>query len=107
MYNIHIIAWTDISKFKRNHCLITLNFQKEDILNFLEFIKKIKNFNFLFIESIYSENPNYLIYTSQYYKTHTIHKSTGKIFKKSEKDYIYNDYELKIRNLLIKDKSKI
>jgi hypothetical protein len=74
------------TQFKRNHCVITVNFQKTDILNLIEFLKCIKSKNCLYIESVYSESPSIIIYASQYYRTQKMNKYIGKIFKKEKKN---------------------
>ena len=89
-----------ISKFKRNHCVITINFQKKDILNFIEFLKKIKNYNFIFIESIYSDNKCKIIYASQYYKSQKVNKTIEKMCKKDKIDLSLSNEEIMILNTI-------
>ena len=67
----HTYEFENNRQYKRNHCLFTINFDSESeiIHNFIYFIKNIKKINGLYIESIYDENVNILLYASKYYQT--------------------------------------
>lgn len=52
---------------KRHHCIITFNFDKSNIINFVKFVKHVKNNKPFNIESIYDDTK--IIYASKYYKT--------------------------------------
>ena len=72
------------TQFIRNHCILTINFQKTNILNLIEFLKFIKNKNYLYLEAIYNENSSQIIYASQFYRTKKMNKNIGKIYKKDK-----------------------
>lgn len=88
------------TQIKRNHCIITVNFQKTDILNLIEFLKFIKSKKYLHIESIYTEIQSEIIYASQYYRTKKMNKSIGKIFKKEKHEYNNSTEEIMILNAI-------
>ena len=88
------------TQFKRNHCIITINFQKTDILNLIEFLKIMRSKNYLHIESIYSESPSVIIYASQYYRTQKMNKSIGKKFKKEKEEFNNSMEEILILNTI-------
>ena len=90
------------TQFKRNHCIITVNFQKTDILNLIEFLKFIRSKKYLHIESIYTEIQGVFIYASQYYRTKRMNKSIGKIFKKEKCEYSNSMEEIMILNAIKK-----
>jgi hypothetical protein len=87
-------------QFKRSHCVITINFQKTDILNLIEFLKFIKTQKYLFIETIYNEISSKIIYTSQYYRTQKMNKTIGKNLKNETKDNNFSIDEMKILNTI-------
>lgn len=76
---------------KRNHCIITVVFSQNSIINLIKFLKYIKKQPFLHIESIFNDKTNILIYTSKYYKTKMMNKissSNLNILTNEENDII-------------------
>lgn len=54
----------------RNHCIIVINFDEEQIFNCSKFLKTIKKMKDLHIECIYEDNVVCkLLYASQFYQT--------------------------------------
>jgi hypothetical protein len=106
-YIYHDYEYEINTQFKRNHCIITINFQKTDILNLIEFLKFIRSKNYLYIESVFSESPSVIIFASQYYRTQKINKSIGKIFKKENYEFKYSIEEIMILNTIKNCKSFI
>ncbi len=53
---------------KRNHCVMTFNFDKSNILYFIKFLKTIKNLKPFNIETIYDDDTK-IIYASRFYRT--------------------------------------
>lgn len=54
---------------QRNHNIITSIFKEENINDLIKFIKIIKKMNGIYIESIFNEETNQIIYASKYYLT--------------------------------------
>lgn len=87
-------------QFKRSHCVITINFEKTDILYLIEFLKFIKTQKYLYIETIYNEISNKIIYTSQYYRTQKMNKTIGKNIKNDRKHNNFSIEEMTILNTI-------
>ena len=85
-------------QFKRNHCVMTLNFKDKNSNNLLHFLRFIRNKEGLFLESIYDEENGKILYASQYYVTQRMNKSSAKIFKKEIRERSYSDEE----NIILK-----
>ena len=54
---------------QRNHNVITSIFKEENIKDCVEYIKTIKKINGIYIECIFNEDTNHIIYASNYYLT--------------------------------------
>ena len=85
--------YDDHTQFKRNHCVITLNFLKTDITDLIRFIKFIMSRCDIHLESIYDDNEYYILYASQYYITQKMDKCHGKTYKKEKRERSYSDDE--------------
>ena len=84
------------TQFKRNHCIMTVNFQDKSSIYLLQFLKFIRSKKCLFLESIYDEDSRMVLYASQYYITQRMNKTNGKLFKKERKERSYSDDETMI-----------
>jgi len=91
-------------RYQRKHCIITINFNNYDIYNLISFLRNIKKSKGLYIEVIYDEDSNKIIYASKYYITQKMEKSSSKIFKDEKKKKIYSDDDTKIIELMKKSK---
>jgi hypothetical protein len=76
------------SKVKRNHLIISCNFE-DNIIDFSNFIKEIKRIKNLHIESIFEEDKCKLIYASSYY-LNSIEKEFAENYKKFKKERKYS-----------------
>jgi len=81
------------TQFKRNHCVITLNFSKTDINELIRFLRFIRSRCGIYLELIYDENEYYILYASQYYITQKMDKCHGKIYKQERRERSYSDDE--------------
>lgn len=79
------------SQFKRNHMLITVYFQKTNINELIDFVKFIKKINGLYLESIYDDTEEYILYASQYYITQKMDKMYAKTYKKERRERSYSE----------------
>ena len=91
-------------QFKRNHCILTVNFSKSDHYYLLKFLKFIRNENGLFLEMIYDEDTHLLLYASQYYVTQKMNKAISKDFKISKRERSYSEDENMILNIIKRQK---
>jgi hypothetical protein len=93
------------SQFKRNHCIISIIFSQTNIANLLLFLKFIRRIEGLFLELIYDDISNLILYASQYYITQKMNKTTSKIFKQERRARSYSDDENMILNIIKKNKN--
>lgn len=92
------------AQFKRNHCIMTVIFSQtniDDLLYFLQFIKKTKG---LFLEVIYDDNDNLMLYASKYYITQKMNKINGNFYIKEKRERSYSDDENMILGIIKKNK---
>ena len=90
------------TQFKRNHCLITLNFSKTDITELVRFLRFIRSRCGIYLELIYDENEYCILYASQYYITQKMDKYNGKTYKNERRERSYSDDE----NMILKSIKK-
>ena len=90
---------------QRNHMVITIHFENnmDHLLIFLHNIKKRKG---IFIESIYNEETNQLLYASQYYLT-IMDKFLSKNYQTNKRTRSYSEDETMILNEIDKNPQKI
>jgi len=91
-------------RYQRKHCIITVNFNNPDIYNLIKFLINIKKSKGLYIEVIYDEDSNKIIYASKYYTTQKMEKSCSKILKDERKKKTYSDDDTKIIETMKKSK---
>jgi hypothetical protein len=90
------------AQFKRNHCVITLNFLEPDINELIRFLRFIRNRCGIHLELIYDENEYSILYASQYYITQKMDKCHGKKYKGERRERSYSDDE----NMILKSIKK-
>ena len=91
-------------RYQRKHCIITINFNNPDIYNLIKFLRNIKKSKGLYIEVIYDEDTNKIIYASKYYTTQKMEKNGSKNFKDERKKRSYSDDDTKILEIMKKSK---
>jgi hypothetical protein len=87
--------------YQRKHCIITINFNN-DIENVTYFLKKIKNTKGVYVESIYDDLQNNIIYASEYYISQKMIKDYSSFFKEVMKKKIYSEEEIKLMEIFKK-----
>lgn len=90
------------AQFKRNHCVITLNFSNPEISEMIRFLRFIRTRCGVYLELIYDENEYYILYASQYYITQKMDKCHGKTYKNEKRERSYSDDE----NMILKSIKK-
>lgn len=84
------------AQFKRNHCIITVNFSETNVYDLVQFVRFIKGISGVYLESIYDDNSNCILYASQYYITQKMDKILGKIYKEERRKRSYSEDEIMI-----------
>lgn len=78
-------------QYKRNHCVMVTNFDKPNIVDFLDFLKSIKYMPGIHIESIYDDDNNSILYASSYFLTQKMEKSFSKTYKLEKRKRSYSE----------------
>jgi hypothetical protein len=100
--SIHITYEEDGTlKIPRHHCVFVISFLEEKLDNFVKFIKIIKNYKKGYIECIYCNAINKIIYASSYY-LHNIDKEASKRYKQFINDKVFTPSETVIIKEFIK-----
>ena len=95
-------------RYNRNHCVITLTFQNyegSDIDYIVKFLKIIKNLKGIYIESIYDDDTNNILFASKFYLTQMMDKHIAKMYKLNKRKRSYSEDDTMIMNIM--EKSKI
>lgn len=88
---------------QRNHSVITSIFKEENIKDLIEYIKTIRKIKGIYIESIYHEDTNELIYASQYYLT-IMDKILSKNYQLNKRKRSYSEDETTMMDELNRNK---
>ena len=91
------------AQFKRNHCIMSINFSQNNMNYLLQFLRFIRGRVGLYLELIYDEETSIILYASQYYITQKMNKSNGKTFKIERRERSYSDDENMILNTIRKN----
>jgi hypothetical protein len=84
------------SQFQRRHCVISVRFPQSKLNNMIEFLNSIKKHGGLYVELIYDETNNSLLYASQYFLTQKMDKYAAKKFKIEKRKRSYSEDEIMI-----------
>lgn len=91
-------------QFKRTHNLTTINFNNNSCSELIYFLKQIKKINGIYIESIYDDNANTLLFASTFYSTQMMNTHLAKKYKVYKRTRSYSEDDIKILNELKKRK---
>jgi len=80
---------------QRNHMVITLVFDQSKLKAILQFIKDMKRTKGIYIESIFNEETNGMIYASQYYLT-LMDKHLSKTYQSNKRERSYSEEDISI-----------
>lgn len=94
--------------YNRNHCVITLSFQSHvyNIDYIVKFLKIIKNIKGIYIESIYDNDTNNILFASKFYLTQMMDKHIAKMYKLSKRERSLSEDETLIINTMQKQNHK-
>ena len=90
------------TQFQRRHCIVSVIFSHSKIFNMVKFINDIKKNNGLYIETIYDDTNNKILYASQYFITQKMDKYIAKEFKTEKRKRSYSDDEMMILKTISK-----
>lgn len=88
------------AQFQRRHCVISVRFSQLKLTSMIEFLNIIKKNNMLYVELIYDETNNSVLYASQYFLTQKMDKYVAKTFKTEKRKRGYSGDEIMILNAI-------
>jgi hypothetical protein len=81
---------------------MSINFSESKLNNMIDFLNNIRNTNGLYIELVYNEENNSILYASQYFLTQKMDKYAAKKFKIEKRERCYSYDENMILNAVSK-----
>jgi hypothetical protein len=81
------------------HSIITLEFE-EETQNMMDFLRNVKSTSNIYIESIYDDEQERLLYTSTYYRKKCMHKKCVKKHKEERKTRSYSETDMEILSIV-------
>jgi hypothetical protein len=78
-------------QYKRQHCIMTANFENSNINYLVEFLKNINKREGLNIELVYDEEINKILYASTYYQTQKMDKKCSKEYTTHRRERSYSE----------------
>lgn len=78
-------------QYRRSHCVITIYFDHLVIQNLVKFIKNIKKNRGIYIELVFDENNNKILYASKYYITQKMNKGCAKDYNENKRKRSYSE----------------
>lgn len=88
-------------KIPRYHLIFVIHFNNDNFDNFLKFIRSIRETKKAYIETIYDNNFNKIIYASSFYLT-KIDKEASKKYKNFIKNKNFTKQEISLINIFYK-----
>ena len=89
-------------QYQRRHCIMTANFENSNINYLVEFLKSMKKIEGLYIEVIYDEEINKILYASKYYQTQKMTKYCAKDYNSTKRKRRYSEDETLILDAINK-----
>jgi len=86
--------------YKREHCVTSIYFENKNIYNLKKFLEIIKDTKELYIETIYDDDLNYLLYASKYYLIQKMDKRCANAYKINKRERSYSEDEISILNIV-------
>jgi hypothetical protein len=90
-------------QIKRTNYTFTTNFENDSITNVPYFIKKIKKIPGIYIENIYDDDANVLLYASKYYQRVMMNPLLAKGYNTNKRVRSYSEDDTKILRELGKE----
>ena len=90
-------------QMKRTNYMFTTYFEKEPIENLLYFIKNIKKIPGIYIENIYDDDANILLYASKYYQRCMMNTHLAQKYNVNKRIRSYSEDDTKILRELGKE----
>ena len=87
-------------QFQRRHCIMSIRFSQNYLNHMIEFLNKIRKNDVLYVEMIYDETNNSILYASQYFLTQKMDKYAAKVFKTEKRKRSYSEDETMILNAI-------
>jgi hypothetical protein len=81
------------TQFQRRHCIITAKFSQINMSDMLKFLKFVKKTDGLYLESIFDDDSNSILYASKYYITQQMDKGAAKNFVIQKRKRSYSEDE--------------
>jgi hypothetical protein len=89
-------------RYNRNHCVFTFIFQDYNIDDIVKFLKKIKNLKGIYVESIYDNDRNNMLFASNLYVSQFMDKHIAKMYKMNKRERSFSEDDIKILNTIQK-----
>jgi hypothetical protein len=90
-------------QYQRRHCIMTANFENSNINYLVDFLKNINKTEGLYIELIYDEEINKILYASKYYQTQKMNKSCAKDYNNEKRERSYSEDDILILDAINKN----
>jgi hypothetical protein len=97
----HDYEFENKTQFQRRHCIISVRFPQTKLNNMIEFLNRVKKNSGLYIELIYDETNESVLYASQYFLTQKMDKYAAKKFKIEKRKRTYSEDETMILKAII------
>jgi len=103
-YYSHNFEFENNLRYNRNHCIIVLTFQNydNDIDYIVKFLKIIRNIKGIYVESIYDNDTNNMLFASKFYLTQMMDKHIAKMYKLNKRERSYSEDDVAIMKIMNK-----
>lgn len=91
-------------RYNRNHCVFTIIFQDYNIDKVIKFLKIMKNIKGLYVETIYDNDTNNILFASKLYLTQMMDKHIAKLYKSNKRERSYSEDDMLILKTIQKSK---